>query len=97
MMPFLGMCAARYVRASLAIVTKRMQYCESKMHILQYLAAVAALCETIWPVMAANAGEIEKIVAKARGNGAQFDEVERKCRAVEETIARSPPLLVFPE
>jgi hypothetical protein len=95
--PFMGMCAARYVRPIVSIVTKRLQYCKSKMHILQYLSAIEALARAAWPVIAANGREINAILAKAKENGAEFDGVEERCRGIRELLAQSSRPPVFPE
>jgi hypothetical protein len=97
MTPFLGMCAARYIRPTIAIVTKRLQYCNSRAHILQYLATIDALCHAAWPVIGANSPEVGAILKKARENGAEFPAVNEQCRGVEELLAGAPRPPVFPE
>ena len=90
MMPFLGMCAARYIRPSLAVIEKRMRFMKSRNHIRQYLAGVRALCEQTWPVIGANASDVEKIVKMAQENGEGDEVIKALEDAITEILGKCP-------
>jgi hypothetical protein len=94
MISFLGMCAGRYMRAGLSIIDKRLRSCKQRLHILQYVGAVEAMCEAALPVIRANAAEILGILQKARANGAEFVDVAKPCGRVEGWLNRAlkPPV-----
>jgi hypothetical protein len=97
MMPFLGMCAARYIRPTLAVVARRLEHCKSRAHLVQNVAAILAMCRQAWPVIAPNAREIRAIIDKARANGEGNDDVEKECSDLADVLQRAPAPLVFPE
>jgi hypothetical protein len=97
MTPFLGMCAARYIRPTLAVVARRLEHCKSRAHIVQNVASVLAMCRQAWPVVGPHAQEIRAIVDKAKENGEGNETVEKECSGLVEVLQRAPAPLVFPE
>ena len=89
-MPFLGMCAARYIRSSLSVIERRLKFLKSRNHIRQYLAAVQALCEQTWCVIGANETEVNAVVNMALENGQGDELIQALADRIREILQKCP-------
>lgn len=89
LMPFIGICAARYLCTSLAIIEKRIKFLTSRNHIRQFIAALESLCSQTWPVVTSNAADVERITAAALEK-CDGDDLLTKLAANIRTIINTP-------
>lgn len=97
LMPYLGLCAARYLRPAVAIINKRIRNTKSRAHILQNIAAINALCTQAWIVASTHSTEILSIVEYALENGQGNELIENQCESIKKILANPSEQPHFPD
>ncbi|KAH0793842.1 hypothetical protein GPJ56_002264 [Histomonas meleagridis] len=99
-LPFLGLCASRYIKIFLGIMTKRLMFSKSISHTAKFLIALRTLCEQTYPVIRANSKEINTLIEKAKEIAKENDSGDKKriydeCDRIEDILRNSPELPEF--
>lgn len=90
LMPFLGLTATRYIKPSLAVISKRLSLTKSKSHVMEFLKDILALSEQIWPVIKTCDNEIRSIIEMAKGIVEDDKDIKEICPKIEQILDDAP-------